>query len=127
LNLGSGPIESRVIKSPASLQISFNRRPTWTYPDSLMGVISYIRQNFMDAQHYSASHAIYDKNPAGAPRPETNESLAALAPALSRDLPVVFVADTDLMIHRAQNIAKEFNLRMIIAGGRQGYRMAEEL
>src|SRR5687768_3394093 len=38
LNLGSGSLESRVIKNPAALQISFSPRSTWTYPDSLMGV-----------------------------------------------------------------------------------------
>ena len=55
LNLGGGTMESRVIRNPAAQQISFNPRPAWTYPDSLMGVISYIRQTFMDAQQYSAA------------------------------------------------------------------------
>lgn len=127
LNLGSGGIEQRVIKSPASLQISFTPRPVLVYPDSLMGVIAYIRQTFMDAQQYSAAHAIYDKSPAGLERPETNESLAALASVLSRDVPVVFVADSELMIHRAANIAREFNVRPIYAGARQAYRIADEL
>jgi len=127
LNLGDGPIEKRVIKSPASLQISFNPRPVMTFPDSLMGVIAYVRQTFMDAQQSSAARAIYERNPAGAPRPETNESLSALAPVLSRDVPVVFVADSELMIRRAQAIAREFNLRAIYAGARQAYRMADEL
>lgn len=127
LNLGNTSVERRVIKSPASMQISFNPRPVMTYPDSLMGVISYLRQTFMDAQQSSIAHSIYDKNPAGAQRPETNESLAALAPVLSRDVPVVFVADSELMIRRAQGLAKEFNLRAIYAGARQAYRMADEL
>ena len=127
LNLGTGPIEQRVIKAPASLQISFNPRPVLTYPDSLMGVIAYIRQSFMDAQQYSAAHSIYEKSPAGLQRPETNESLAALAPALARDVPVVFIADSELMIRRAQAIAREFNLRPIYSGAREAYRMANEL
>src|SRR5438477_8600466 len=127
LNLGNGSIEERVIKTPAAVQISFTPRSPNTYPDSLMGVIAYVRQSFMDAQQYSAAHAIYEKNPAGAQRPETNESLAALAPVLSRDVPVVFVADSELMMRRALRIANEFNLRTIIAGARQGYRMADEV
>jgi imidazolonepropionase-like amidohydrolase len=127
LNLGSGSIEQRVIKMPASLQISFIPRPVMTYPDSLMGVIAYIRQTFMDAQQYSAAHSIYEKSPAGLQRPETNESLTALAPVLSRDVPVVFVADSELMIHRAAAIAREFNIRPIYAGARQAYRIADEL
>jgi imidazolonepropionase-like amidohydrolase len=127
LNLGGGTMESRVIRNPAAQQISFNPRPAWTYPDSLMGVISYIRQTLMDAQQHAAAHAIYDKNPAGYKRPDESPSLDALGGVLRRDVPVVFVADSDLMMRRAEAIAKEFNVRMVIAGARQGYRMADEL
>jgi imidazolonepropionase-like amidohydrolase len=127
LNLSGGTMESRVIRNPVSQQISFNPRPAWTYPDSLMGVISYIRQTFMDAQQYSAARAIYDRNPAGYKRPDESPSLEALGGVLRRDVPVVFVADSELMMRRAEAIAKEFNLRIIIAGARQGYKMADEL
>jgi imidazolonepropionase-like amidohydrolase len=127
LNLGGGTMESRVIRNPAAQQIAFNPRPAWTYPDSLMGVISYIRQTLMDAQQYSAARAIYDKNPAGYKRPDESPSLDALGGVLRREVPVVFVADSELMIRRAEAIAKEFNVRMIIAGARQAYRMPDEL
>ena len=127
LNLSSGTMESRVVRNPATQQISFNPRPAWTYPDSLMGVISFIRQTFLDAQQYSAAHSIYDKNPAGYKRPDESSSLDALGAVLRRDVPLVFVADSELMIRRAEAIAKEFNVRMIVAGARQGYKMADEL
>ena len=127
LNLGSGPIESRVIKSPASMQLSFNPRQAWTYPDSLMGVISYMRQTMMDAQQHQTAREIYERNPSGLRRPAENPSLEALRPVLARTLPVVFVADSEEMIRRAQAIAREFNLNYMIAGARQGYAMANEL
>lgn len=127
LNLGTGEPESRIVRDPAALQISFAPRPAWTFPDSLMGVIAYIRQSFMDAQQYAAAHAIYDKSPAGLQRPSDSAVLAALAPVLHKDLPVVFVADSDLMIRRAALIANEFGIRYIISGGRQAYLMGDEL
>lgn len=127
LNLNEGSPESRVIRAPASTQISFNPRPAWTYPDSLMGVVAYVRQTFLDAQQQVAAHDVYDKNPAGNRRPDDSPAIDPLAAALRRDVPVVFVADTDLMMHRAQAIAREFNLRPIYAGVRQGYRIADEL
>jgi hypothetical protein len=92
-----------------------------------MGVIAYIRQSFMDAQQYSAAHAIYDKNPAGLQRPGDSAALSALGMALRKDVPVVFIADSDLMMRRVQAIASEFGIRYVISGGRQGYKMAEEL
>src|SRR5262245_50696599 len=50
LNLGEGSTDSRVIRAVATQQVSFNPRPAWTYPDSLMGVISYVKQGLLDAQ-----------------------------------------------------------------------------
>lgn len=127
LNLGAGSAESRALKTPAAMQVSFNPRPTWTYPDSLMGVISYIHQTLYDAQQHAAARGIYDKSPAGFERPAQNPALDALGPVLDRELPVVFVADSDEMIRRAQAIARDHNLRYVIAGARQGYEMAGEL
>ncbi|MGZ7081501.1 MAG: hypothetical protein ACXVJT_18980, partial [Thermoanaerobaculia bacterium] len=97
LNLGSGNMESRVIRTPAAMQVSFNTRPAWTYPDSLMGVIAYIRQTFLDAQQQVAARTIYERTPAGNRRPDDSPAIDALTPVLRRDLPVVFVADTELM------------------------------
>ncbi len=127
LNLGAGEPESRVVRDPAAIQISFTPRPAWTFPDSLMGVIAYVRQSFMDAQQYAAARAIYDKNPAGLQRPSDGPALAALGLALRKDVPVVFIADSDLMMRRVEKIAGEFGIRYVISGGRQAYRMGDEL
>ena len=127
LNLGEGDTASRVVRDPAAQQISFNPRPAWTYPDSLMGVVAYIKQNLLDAQQYSAAHAIYDRNPSGYRRPEDNASLQALGAVLRREVPVVFVADSESMMRRAEAMAREFNLRYVLSGVRQGYRFADEL
>lgn len=127
VNLGSGPIESRVIKSPAALQISFNTRPSWTYPDSLMGVMSYLRQTFLDAQQHVAATAIYARSPSGLERPQENPGLDALRPVLNRELPVVFIADSDLMMRRAMTLAREWNVPYVLSGVRQGYAMPAEL
>ena len=127
VNLGNGEIASRVIKSPAAMQIAFAPRPTWTYPDSLMGVIAYIRQSLLDAQQHAAARTIYERNPSGLQRPADDASLEALDPVLHRAMPVVFIADTELMMRRAQAIAREFNLTYILSGARQGYAMAADL
>jgi imidazolonepropionase-like amidohydrolase len=127
LNLSGGPVESSAIRNPVAVQVSFNPRPAWTYPDSLMGVISYIRQMLMDAQQYAAASNVYQRNPAGLRRPNENPSLEALQPALNRTLPVVFVADSEEMIRRAQKIAADFNLNYVISGAREAYAIAAEL
>jgi hypothetical protein len=127
LNVGGGETASLIVRDPAAQQISFNPRPAWTFPDSLMGVVAYIKQTFLDAQQYSAAHAIYERNPSGYRRPEDNASLQALAPVMRKEVPVVFIADSESMMRRAEAIAREFNVRYILSGARQGYRMADEL
>ena len=127
LNLGAGDPQSRVVKNSAALQVAFNPRATWTYPDSLMGVIAFLRQTFLDASRHSAAREVYERSPSGLQRPEANAALDAIVPVMRREMPVVFVADTAEMMRRAQAIAHEFNLRYVIAGARQGYRMPGEL
>lgn len=129
VNLGEGAIESRVIKSPAAMQIAFSPRPGFftAFPNSLMGVIAHIRQTFLDADQHQTARTIYERNPAGLQRPVENPSLEALRPVIRRELPVVFMADTELAIRRVQALAKELNVRYIISGGRQAYAVANEL
>lgn len=127
LNLGSGTAEENAIKSPAALQIAFNPRKTWTYPDSLMGVIAFLRQNFLDAQQHTAARDLYERAPAGLKRPQDNPALEALRPVLRRELPVVFLADSAEMIRRVQALGRELNVRYVISGARQGYAVASEM
>jgi imidazolonepropionase-like amidohydrolase len=127
LNLGDAPLESRVVKSPAALNVSFNPRPAWTYPDSLMGVIAHIRQTFLDAQHHAAARETYERAPSGLRRPADRAELDALRPALRRELPVVFVADGEEMVRRALSLARELNVRPIVAGAREAFALTADL
>lgn len=89
--------------------------------------MAYIRQSLFDAQRYETARSIYERNPSGTRRPDDDASLEALAPVLRRERLVVFSADSELMMRRAITLAREFNLRYAIAGGRQAYRIAPEL
>ncbi len=127
LNLYGDDIPAMVLKSPATQQISFNPRSSWTYPDSLMGVIAHIRQTMLDAAQYDAASRIYSRDPAGKRRPTPDVNLEALAPVLRGELPVVFIADSETMIRRSRTLAEESKLRWILSGGRNTYRMADEI
>jgi imidazolonepropionase-like amidohydrolase len=127
LNLGDGPVDAQVLRNPVAMQASFSPRRFWTWPDSLMGVIAYFRQSFLDAQQHAAAREIYERAPAGLQRPADSAELDALRPVIRRELPIVFVADSEPMMHRAMALAHEFNLRYVLSGARQGYEIAGEL
>jgi len=81
----------------------------------------------LDAQHYGAEQAAYAKNPRGMHRPEIDPSLDALQPVLARQMPVVMEASSQREIERALDLAKEFNIRPIIAGGEEADKVAVRL
>lgn len=99
-----GPL---VVRTPVALHVGVANRPAGgsAYPNSLMGIIAFNRQAFLDAQHYQAS--------GGRPYSAALNSMAA---ALARTMPVAFRASTDREIRRALDMAAEFSLDPIITG-----------
>jgi imidazolonepropionase-like amidohydrolase len=127
INLGGASSQAMIIKTPVAEHIAFTPLRNGGYPNSLMGVFSALRQTLLDAQHYGAEQAAYTRNPRGMRRPEADPSLDALQPVLARAVPVVMEASSAREIERALDLAKEFNLRAIIAGGEEADQVAARL
>ena len=107
----------QIVRAPVALHVEFpgNVRGD-AYPVSLLGVIAFVRQSFLDAQsHKSAREPVYDP------------SLDALQPALDGRLPVAFEADLSREILRALAMAREFKLDAVITGGREADQVAADL
>jgi len=127
VNLGGANAQAMLVKAPVAEHIGFTPIRGNGYPNSLFGVFSSLRQMLLDAQHYAAETAAYAKNPRGLHRPEPDPSLEALQPVLERKIPVVMEASSQREIERALDLAKEFNLRAIIAGGEEADKVAARL
>lgn len=126
INLSSGEGLSLVVRAPVAQHVGFSGGGGG-YPNSLMGVITSIRQLLLDAQRYAQLQQAYARNPRGMRRPEPDPSLEAVLPLLAREQPVIFAASTQREIERALAIAEEFNLRAIIAGGSEAHLVADRL
>jgi imidazolonepropionase-like amidohydrolase len=127
INLAGDTPQQMIVRSPVALHVGFTPLRTGTYPGSLLGVYAAIRQMLLDAQRYREANAVYEKNPRGIRRPDQDKSLASLVPVLSRQMPVVMYAERQRDIERALDLAQEFNLRVVIAGGAESWRVAERL
>lgn len=129
IGLRQGTPQEIVLRSPVALHVGFSsgRGFGGGYPNSLMGVFATLRQTLLDAQHYAAEQAAYAANPRGRARPQNDPSLAALQPALQGRMPVVMAANSEREIIRALDLAKEFGLRAVIAGGREAHLVADRL
>lgn len=126
INLRGRDVNAMVVSTNVAQHIGFTPL-RGTYPSSLLGVFSALRQQLLDAQHYREVRAAYERNPRGMQRVEVDPSLEALLPVLDKTQPVVMFASTEREIERALNLAKEFNLRAIIAGGAEANTMAARL
>jgi imidazolonepropionase-like amidohydrolase len=123
LSRGTGAIvslanekENKVmLKDRGAAFYSFDKgSSTQEYPNSLMGFIATLRQNFLDAQWYKT-----------APSSEgTNLSLKAFNDNVS--LPQIFEANDKWNVLRADKVGDEFGVQYIIkAGGNEYQRMTE--
>jgi len=127
VDLSGDTPQEMIVRSPVAMHVSFTPLRSGSYPNSLMGVFASLRQMLLDAQRYAQAQQTYERSPRGTRRPLLDRSLAALIPVLERKLPVVMYADRERDISRALDLAKEFNLQVIIAGGLEAGNLAGEL
>ena len=99
-----------VVRTPVALHVGVADSAAGgsAYPNSLMGIIAFNRQAFLDAQWYQQA----SNRPYSAP-------LEAMQPALAGRLPVAFRATTSREVLRALDMAKMFKLDPIITAARQ--------
>jgi imidazolonepropionase-like amidohydrolase len=127
INLAGDTPQQMTVRSPVALYVGLSPLGGGQYPGSLMGVFSSVRQMLLDARRYREINEIYERNPRGLKRPDQDKSLAALQPVLTGRMPLVMQAEREREIDRALEIAREFNLQMIINGGMEADRVAAKL
>ena len=116
-----------VVRSPVALHVEFQPPRGDGYPAALLGAIAFVRQTFIDAQYQQALEQRYQKSPAGMVRPAFEPALDAMQPALAGRIPVAFDAALQREVVRALEMAKEFKLVPIIAGGHEADLAAADL
>jgi imidazolonepropionase-like amidohydrolase len=127
INLAGDTPQQMIVRSPVALYVGLTPLGGGNYPGSLMGVFSSVRQMLLDARRYREINDIYERNPRGVKRPAQDKSLEALQPVISGRMPIVMQADSEREIDRVLDLAKEFNVRMIVNGGREADRVAARL
>ncbi len=128
INLAGDRGSEMVVRAPVALRINFNPGPGHRgYPNSLMGVIAYVKQIFFDAAWYGQAWSTYNASPAGLERPAYDRTLDPLRQALEQKEPVLFPANRAREIQRVFAIAQETNTTPVIYGAQEAYRLAAEL
>ena len=128
INLAGERQSEMVVSAPSALLITLQpARGFANFPDSLMGVIAYVRQVFLDANWYNQAEPVYRSHPQNLERPAYDRTEIAVNDTLVSGRPVLVPGNTAQEMHRALMIADRLGAHTIIYGGQQAYQDADEL
>src|SRR5947207_3126697 len=121
IDLLSGPKPGEmIVLSPIGQYVAIGRGGGFGggFPSSLMGYISYVRQLYIDMEHYKLVKEAYARNPRGMQRPEYDRALEGLL-----DSPRILVNANRLVeIDRMLKFARELKQPAILYGAREAFR-----
>jgi Amidohydrolase family len=128
IDLGGERAGDYVVRAMATVPISLKPTDGWfTFPDSLMGTIGYVRQVFDDTAWYAQAEPIYEANPTKTERLPYDRTEVTLHHALERNEIILLPGNNSVQILRALRLAGEWQIRAAIYGGQQGYAVTDAL
>jgi imidazolonepropionase-like amidohydrolase len=125
LNLAGERGNEMVVATPVAQRVNLQSGPGFPgYPNSLMGAVAYVKQVFLDADHYDRAWRAYEAAPAGRARPTWDRTLEPLRGVVGGRMPVLYPGVLDREIRRAAAIAAETKTTPIVYGAHEGYLTA---
>ena len=127
VSLGEQPIRRAVMASEVAEHASFSIGEPGEYPQTILGVFAQFRQVLLDARWHAKMLKWQERHPNSRERVPTDAALDALQPTLGRTQPTFFTANTENEIRRALDLAKEFNLNVVITGGKEAWKLVDRI
>jgi imidazolonepropionase-like amidohydrolase len=127
ISLGEGPMARQVLREDVAHALTL-RRDTEVdrgYPTSAMGAMAFIRQTLHDADWHARARVAWERDPRGAARPELNAALAALAPVVRGDQPLLVETRSEEELLRVLTFRNDFPLRLWVRGSGNEYRLLD--
>jgi hypothetical protein len=118
-----------VVKSPVAIPLGFQTSGGFGggFPSSIMGVLAYIHQVWLDTSWSVEAQTIYEKNPRSMARPRYDRTEAALAEALEDHALVLIPANNSIQLRRAFELADRWQVTGALYGGQMAYEVAPEI
>ena len=118
-----------VVKSPVAIPVVFqtSRGFGGGFPSSIMGVLAYVHQLWLDTEWSTKAQASYEKNPRNVARPRYDRTEAALADALEDHALVLIPANNSVQLRRALELVDRWHDNGVIYGGQMAYEVASEI
>ena len=127
-SLGNADKNKALLLKDNCLGIGFSPANFMVYPNSLMGVVAYLRQAFTDASYFNLNRERWQKEMRGISRPDYTPLLEILTEYTSRKKPVIFLCNNQNDIRRSLNLAADYKLNYLISDlGSEAWRVIPEL
>jgi hypothetical protein len=124
----AGDEREMVVKTPAALRITMDPPGGFrSFPGSLFGVISYVKQLYADADHQARFAAAYEANPTGRERPTYDRALEPIQRSIRENWPTILPGVEKREIRRAAKLGADVGARTVVAGAHDAYAIADEL
>ncbi|OLC04028.1 MAG: hypothetical protein AUH78_08085 [Gemmatimonadetes bacterium 13_1_40CM_4_69_8] len=126
IDLDGATIEQMLVKSPVGLVVNLSEAAKDEAGGSRAGVSARLRRLLRDALEYERRKVDFSRGqmqPLSAAAPD----LEALLPVLHGRLPLIADAERRSDIETALRLAKEFQLKLILAGAAEGWEIAGEI
>lgn len=118
VHLGASTPRGRVLVDDAGVAVTL-RGQGWgagSYPGSHMGAVAALRQSLLDAQYARDDQAHYARRPHRRPRPTYDPAAEALIPIVEGNSPLLVDSRGVVMMHRAADMARNFDLQTVHLG-----------
>jgi imidazolonepropionase-like amidohydrolase len=118
-----------VVKSPVAIPVAFQTSGGFGggFPSSIMGVLAYVHQVWLDTDWSIKAQTTYEKNPRSVARPRYDRTEAALAEALEDHALVLIPANNAIQLRRALELVERWHVNGALYGGQMAYEVAPEI
>ena len=118
-----------VVKSPVAIPVSFQTSGGFGggFPSSIMGVLAYVHQVWLDTEWSINAQTVYEKNPRSMARPRYDRTEAALAEALEDHALVLIPANNAIQLRRGLELVERWKVNGVLYGGQMAYEVAPEI
>ena len=118
-----------VVKSPVGIPVAFQTSGGFGggFPSSIMGVLAYVHQVWLDTEWSTKAQAAYEKNPRSVARPRYDRTEDALADALEDHALILIPANNSIQLRRALELIDRWHVNGVLYGGQMAYEVAPEI
>lgn len=126
LDLAGETIEQMIARSPVAMHVTLDESSKGAGGGSRAGAAERLRRILSDARAYAARRSDFERRQMR-DLAASQADLEALQPVLAGRMPLIVTAHRVFDIRNALRIAREFSLRLVLAGAAEGWEIAGEI